>query len=117
MVHLNIPCPKIQEVNSWIKEYILNPLLSFAKHHLPLFICALLVPEYVLAWSIRQFITAQKIARENKGEFVWIKFLSIAIILSNSLLERQWLMTHRFFIIMGGFHILECNSKKMSNDN
>ena len=69
MVHLNIPCPKIQEVNSWIREYILNPLLSFAKHHLPLFICALFVPEYVLAWLIRQFITAQKIARENKGEF------------------------------------------------
>ena len=53
-VHPNIPCPKIQEVNSCIKEYILNPLLSFAEHYLPLFICALLVPKYVLAWSIRQ---------------------------------------------------------------
>ena len=48
---------------------ILNPLLSFAEHRLPLFICALLVPEYVLAWAIRQFLSAQKISKENKGEY------------------------------------------------
>ena len=56
-VHPNVPCPKKQ-----------NPLLSFAEHRLPLFICALLVPEYVLAWSIRQFFRAREIARWNKGE-------------------------------------------------
>ena len=38
-------------------------------HCLPLFICALLVPEYVLAWAIRQFLRAQKIVRENEGKF------------------------------------------------
>ena len=58
LVHPNVPCLKKQ-----------NPVISFAKHHLPLFICVLLVPEYILAWAIRQFFRAQKIAKENKGDF------------------------------------------------
>ena len=57
-VHPNIPCPKKQ-----------NPVISFAEHRLPLFICALLVPEYILAWAIRQFLSAGKLAKENKSEF------------------------------------------------
>ena len=65
-VHPNIPCPKEREANGWIERCIWNPLLSFAEHRLPLFICALLVPEYVLAWAIRQFLKAREIA---KGEF------------------------------------------------
>ena len=64
-VHPNIPCLKEREANSWIEKCILNPLLSFAEHRLPLFICALLVPEYILAWAVRQFLKARKIA---KGE-------------------------------------------------
>ena len=43
--------------------------MSFAEHRLPLFICVLLVPKYVLAWAVRQFLRAQKIAKENNGEF------------------------------------------------
>ena len=39
-----------------------------------------------------------------------VKFLSIAIILSHSSLERQWSTTHGFFIIMGGFHLFEHSS-------
>ena len=62
-------CPKKREANGWIQRYIENPLLSFAEHRLPLFICALLVPEYVLAWAIRQFLVARKIAKRNKSEF------------------------------------------------
>ena len=93
-IHPNVPCPKKR-----------NPLLSFAEHRLPLFICALLVPEYVLVWSIRQFLAARKIA---KGEIEpCVKYLSIAIILSKSLLERGWSKTHGFFIVMGGFHLFE----------
>ena len=57
-IHPNIPCPKKR-----------NPIISFAEHRLPLFVCALLVPEYVLAWAIRQFLRARRIARDNKGEF------------------------------------------------
>ena len=65
-VHPNVPCPKTRKANSWIERCILNPLLSFIVHRLPLFVCALVVPEYVLAWSIRQFLSARKIA---KSEF------------------------------------------------
>ena len=54
-VHPNIPCPKKQ-----------NPLISFAEHRLPLFVCALLVAEYVLAWAIRQFWRAREMAKKNK---------------------------------------------------
>ena len=67
-VHPNIPRPKQREAKNCFQIWIQNPLLSFAEHRLLLFICALLVPEYVLAWAIRQYLTARKIARENKGE-------------------------------------------------
>ena len=75
-VHPNIPCPKTRKANGWIERCIWNPLLSFAEHRLPLFICALLVPEYVLAWAIRQFFRAREIVSHNKGEFNFrFKFL------------------------------------------
>ena len=67
-VHLNMPCPKQREAKNHFQRWIQNPLLSFGEHCLPLFICALLVPEYVLAWAIRQYMVAQKIARNNKGK-------------------------------------------------
>ena len=35
---------------------------------------------------------------------------------SKSSLEVQWLMTHGFFITMGGFHLFECSSEEMSNN-
>ena len=86
-VHPNVPCLKKREANSWIKRCIGNPLLSFAEHRLPLFICALLVPEYILAWSIRQFLRARKI---NKCEFeLWGKFSSIAGILSKIIVRTR----------------------------
>ena len=68
-VHPNIPCPKKREANGWVVRCILNPLLSFAEHRLPLFVCALLVPEYVLAWAVRQFLSARKIANRDESEF------------------------------------------------
>ena len=114
-VHPNVPCPKKREANGWIERCIRNPLLSFVEHRLPLFICALLVPEYVLAWAIRQFLSARRIA---KGEFkLCVKYLSIAIVLSKSLLERGWSKTHGFFIIMGGFHLFEHHPIKTSNND
>ena len=67
-VHPNMPCPKQREAKNRFQRWIRNPLLSFAEHRLPLFICALLVPEYVLAWAIRQYLRARKIARDNECE-------------------------------------------------
>ena len=63
-----MPCPKQREAKNCFQRWIRNPLLSFAEHRLPLFMCALLVPEYVLAWAIRQYMVARKIARNNKGK-------------------------------------------------
>ena len=67
-VHPNIPYPREREAKNYFQKWIRNPLLSFAEHRLLLFVCALLVPEYVLAWAIRQYLTARKIASENEGE-------------------------------------------------
>ena len=103
-VHPNVPCP--------VKR---NPIISFAGHRLPLFICALLVPEFVLAWAIRQFLRAREIANRNKSNFKIFGY--IFIILSNVLLELQWSTTHGFFMIMGGFHLFECSLKETGEDN
>ena len=103
-IHPNVPCPKNR-----------NPIISFAGHRLPLSICALLVPEFVLAWAIRQFLRAQEIANRDKGKFKTFGYISI--ILSNSLLERQWSTTHGFFMIMGGFHLFERSLKETGKDN
>ena len=67
-VHPNMPCPKQREGKNRFQKWIRNPLLSFAEHRLPLFVCALLMPEYVLAWAVRQYLRAGEIARDNKGE-------------------------------------------------
>ena len=67
-VHPNIPCPREREAKTRFQKWIRNPLLSFAEHRLPLFVCALLVPEYILAWAIRQYLRARNIAREDEGE-------------------------------------------------
>ena len=73
------------------------------------------MPEYVLAWAIRQYLRARDIVRDNEG---WFKtFGYIFIILSNSLLDRRWSMTHGFFIIMGGFHLFERKLKGMGNSD
>ena len=67
-VHPNMPCPKQREAKNRFQRWIWNPLLSFAEHRLLLFVCALLVPEYVLAWAIRQYLRAREIARDNECE-------------------------------------------------
>ena len=68
-VHPNVPCPRKRKANGWIQKRIRNPLLSFAENRLPLLVCALLVPEFILTWAIRQSLRAKEIARDNKGEF------------------------------------------------
>ena len=67
-VHRNIPCPKKREGKNRFQRWIWNPILSFAEHRLPLFVCALLIPEYILAWAVRQYLRAREIARDNESE-------------------------------------------------
>ena len=53
--------------------------MSFVEHRLLLFVCALLVPEYVLAWAIRQYLSARKIAYNNQGELDTLRYVSITL--------------------------------------
>ena len=76
-VHPNVPCPKKREGKNCFQRWIRNPLISFVEHRLPLFVCALLVPEYVLAWAIRQYLSARKIANKKTREFVTLCCASI----------------------------------------
>ena len=46
---------------------------------LPLFVCALLVLEYILAWAIQQYLSAQKIVHENEGELGTLQYVSIPL--------------------------------------
>ena len=76
-VHPNIPSPKKREEKNRFQKWIRNPILSFASHRLPLFVCALLNPEYILAWAIRQYLNARRIANENKSQFDTLNCVSI----------------------------------------
>ena len=63
-VHPNVPEPvDTRDMGFWRKRA--NQLACFFKDKMVMFICALLVPEYVLAWAIRQWLMARKIAKEN----------------------------------------------------
>ena len=53
--------------------------MSFVEHRLLLFVCALLVPEYVLAWAIRQYLSAREIAYYNQGELDTLRYVSITL--------------------------------------
>ena len=53
-----------------------NSLLSFVEHRLPLFVCALLVLDYVLAWG-RQYLRAWEIASMNEREFKTLSYTFI----------------------------------------
>ena len=50
-VHPNVPSPKAK----WLHAVLLRVAVT---------VCALLVPEYVVAWSIRQWLVATHIGRE-----------------------------------------------------
>jgi hypothetical protein len=45
-------------------------LVELLTYKLPLFLWALLVPEYILAWAIRQYLTAGEIQKKG-GEFLY----------------------------------------------
>ena len=96
-VHPNVPCPKNE-----------NPVISFAGHRSPLFICALLVPS-----TCRRGQLGSSLANRDKGEFKTFGY----IIPINLLLERRWSTTHGFFMIVGGSHLFEGSLKETGKDN
>ena len=74
-VHPNVPEPvDTRDMGFWRKRA--HQLSCFFGDKLVMFICALLVPEYILAWAIRQFLMARKIAKKN-GPCKLINYFSV----------------------------------------
>ena len=55
-----------QDMEFWRK--CVHKTLCFFKTKVVLFICALLVPEYILAWAIRQRLWVRTIVKDNGTE-------------------------------------------------
>jgi len=62
----------------------------------------LLVPDYVLAWAVRQWLVANEISKKT-GKLLTFTYLIVYV----TALSAGWSKTHAFFIIMGGFHLFE----------
>src|SRR5277367_4932923 len=63
-IHPNIPEPVDTRRMSIWRKGVHKTLNSFGKK-MAMFIYALLTPEYILAWAIRQNLMARKIVKEN----------------------------------------------------
>jgi len=63
-LHPNITIARDTRDLGWFKRVVAYPLLGFMKNKLPLFLWALLAPEYILAWAIRQYLKAGGIMQE-----------------------------------------------------
>lgn len=65
VIHPNIPQPEEaaedHRITLWSK--ITSTLKRSIRHKLPSFIMALIVPEYILAWAIRQWLVANELKR------------------------------------------------------
>ncbi|KIM26217.1 hypothetical protein M408DRAFT_52278, partial [Serendipita vermifera MAFF 305830] len=82
-VHPNVHFKPKKPNRNWFERWLQDPLNVFFTYKLPLFLWALVVPEYILAWAVRQYVQAGVISRQVPG----------------------WTRTHGFFMIMGGFHL------------
>jgi hypothetical protein len=96
-VHPNIAFRPEKPNASWSERWIWDPLGHFWSYKVPLFLWALLVPEYILSWAIRQFIRAGEIRKEGGWFLSHTKFKSL-----NVVLVPGWTRTHGFFMLMGG---------------
>jgi len=67
-IHPNIPRPILKRKRTRLQRWLRDPSVKFVSHRLPLFLCALLVPEYILAWAIRQRLEAGRIVRKHEDE-------------------------------------------------
>ncbi|KIM21634.1 hypothetical protein M408DRAFT_29395 [Serendipita vermifera MAFF 305830] len=82
-VHPNIHFRPEKKNKHWTEKWLLCPLYEFVTYKLPLFLWALLIPEYILSWAVRQYLQAGVISKKVPG----------------------WTRTHGHFMIMGGFHL------------
>ncbi|KIM24393.1 hypothetical protein M408DRAFT_233237 [Serendipita vermifera MAFF 305830] len=82
-VHPNVHFRPEKQNQRWFERWLWDPLREILTYELSLFIWALLVPEYILGWAVRQYVQAGVIKQQAPG----------------------WTRTHGHFMIMGGFHL------------
>ncbi|CAA7268589.1 unnamed protein product [Cyclocybe aegerita] len=82
-IHPNIPAPSDGE---WTQR----------RRRLTAMLCALIVPELVFVWALRQWWAANQIAKAHKG--------------------RGWTRVHGFFVSMGGFVLTKGNRVPLDAD-
>ena len=61
-IHPNIPAPEEEDAN--FLQICKHKIAQFFRNKLPLFLFTLFIPEYVLAWAIRQRLMARKISKQ-----------------------------------------------------
>ncbi|KIM28286.1 hypothetical protein M408DRAFT_23986 [Serendipita vermifera MAFF 305830] len=91
-VHPNVHFRPEKRNQSWLEKWLWDPLHEFFTYKVVLFLWALLVPEYILAWAVRQYVKAGEISKE----------------------VPEWTRTHGFFMIMGGFHLFRLPADALS---
>jgi hypothetical protein len=69
-IHPNIPATEDTETMGFWERRKYSLYQAFTTK-LPLFLCALFVPEYILAWAIRQRMVAGKIAKKMSKVYSW----------------------------------------------
>jgi hypothetical protein len=107
-LHPNIAIARDTRGMGWFKKLVVYPLHGFMKNKLPLLLCALTAPEYILSWAIRQYLSAGAI--KQKGRFLLVPTKKLL----NNIPVPGWTRTHGFFVIMGGFHLYRLPSGALS---
>ncbi|KIM75922.1 hypothetical protein PILCRDRAFT_41284, partial [Piloderma croceum F 1598] len=92
-VHPNVP-------------YLGETATTIALRRTKLVVAALIAPELVIMWAMREFIIADKLAKLHEGKFLFLMtFQWLADVSGSS--ERKWTRTHGFFALMGGFMLFD----------
>jgi hypothetical protein len=84
-LHPNISSTPKKPGSGRFEKWIRNSSIKFLTYKLPLFLWALLVPEYIFAWAIRQYIMAGKV--QQKGGFIDHPVINLLNIYSSGLDE------------------------------
>ena len=100
-VHPNIPTPNESSWRVFLRR-------------LELMFWAVVAPEIVIAWALRQWRGARHLEKLYKGELLSLMHSIYRQILNHKLLmlDKGWTKTHGFFIQMGGFMLFEGNVAK-----
>jgi hypothetical protein len=92
-LHPNISSTPEKPDSARFERWIRKPLVKFLTYKLPLFLWALLVPEYILAWAIRQYMKAGR--AKKKGEsIVHMQAINILKSISSRLDESTWILSN-----------------------